>query len=76
MMFVIKNREIFYTNKDCYEINTRHNMNIHMNQVNLAKYGTGVYHMAVRIYNGLPSKLKAISNDPKKFKVSLKEFLY
>jgi hypothetical protein len=76
MMFVIKNREIFDTNKDCYEIYTRHNMNIHMNQVNLAKYGTGVHHMAVRIYNGLPNKLKAISNDPKQFKVSLKTFLY
>jgi hypothetical protein len=76
MMFVIKNREIFCTNKDCCEINIRHNMNIHMNQVNLAKYGNGVYHVAVRIYSGLPNKLKAISNDPKMFKISLKEFLY
>jgi hypothetical protein len=50
-------------------------MNIHMNHVNLAKYGTGVCHMAVRIYNRLPNKVKAISNDLKKFKVSLKEFL-
>jgi hypothetical protein len=26
MMFVIKNREIFNTNSDCYEIDTRQNM--------------------------------------------------
>jgi hypothetical protein len=36
----------------------------------------GVYHMAVRIYNGLPNKLKIISNNSNKFKSSLKEFLH
>jgi hypothetical protein len=76
MMFVIKNREMFDTNRDCYEFDTRQNMNMHMSQVNLAKYGNGVYHMAIRIYNGLPSKLKIISNNPNKFKASLKEFLH
>jgi hypothetical protein len=51
-------------------------MNIRMCQVNLAKYGNGVYHMAVRIYNGLSNKLKIISNNSNKFKASLKEFLH
>jgi hypothetical protein len=41
-----------------------------MYQVNYAKYGNGVYHMAVRIYNGLPNKLKIISHNSKKFKDS------
>jgi hypothetical protein len=68
--------EIFETNSDCYEIVSRQNMNIHMYQVNLAKYGNGIYHMAVRIYNGLPNKLKIISNNPNMFKASLKEFLH
>jgi hypothetical protein len=76
MMFVITNGEIFDTNRDCYEIDTRQNMNIHMYQFDLAKYGNGVYHMAVRIYNGLPNKLNIISNNPNKFKASLKEFLH
>jgi hypothetical protein len=44
--------------------------------VNLAKYGKGVYHMAVRIYSRLPNKLKIISNNSNKFKASLKEFLH
>jgi hypothetical protein len=46
-----------------------------MNQINLAKYGKGVCHMAVKIYNGLPKNLKKITNDQNKFKVRLKEFL-
>jgi hypothetical protein len=44
--------------------------------VNLVKFGNGVYHIGVRIYNGLPNKLKIISNSPNKFKASLKEFLH
>jgi hypothetical protein len=51
-------------------------MNIHMYPVNLAKYRIGVNHTAVRIYNGLPNKFKIISNNPNKFKASLKEFLH
>jgi hypothetical protein len=37
------------------------------NQANLAKYGKGVYPVAVRIYNGLPNQLKIISNNSNKF---------
>jgi hypothetical protein len=75
IMFVIKNMEKFGTNKDYYEMNTRQNMNMHLNQVNLEKYGQGVYHMAVKIYNGLPKNLKIIANDINNFKVKFKEFL-
>jgi hypothetical protein len=41
MIFVAKNREMFDTNKSHYEINTRHIMDIHMTQANLAIYGKG-----------------------------------
>jgi hypothetical protein len=51
-------------------------MDIHMTQVNLAIYGNGVYHMAVKIYNALPNSLKLISEDIKTFKDNLREFLY
>jgi hypothetical protein len=74
MMFAVKNRGIFDTNKVHYEINTRHIMDIHMTQVNLAIYRNGVYHMAVRIYNALPDTLKETSNDIERFKGTLKEF--
>jgi hypothetical protein len=76
MMFVIKNRGLFNTNKDCHVVETRQIMNIHIYQVNMAKYGNGVYHMAARIYNALPKELKLISNDINKFKTNLKKFLY
>jgi hypothetical protein len=46
-----------------------------MYQVNLAKYGKGVYHMAVKVFSGPPYKLKVISTDAREFKVKLKDFL-
>jgi hypothetical protein len=76
MKSVITNRDYFDTNKDCYEVNTRQNMNLHMYQINWAMYGKGVYHTAVKVFNGLLYNLKEISNNPKKFKANLKDFLY
>jgi hypothetical protein len=76
MMFVIKNGDNFVINKDYYEVKIRQNINLHIYQVNLAIYGKGVYHMAVKVFNGLPYNLKEISNNPKKFKANLKGFLY
>jgi hypothetical protein len=75
-MFVIKNEDIFITNKDYHQLKTRQNVNLHMHQVNLAIYGKGVCHMAIKVYNGLPYELKANFSYPKKFKANLKDFLY
>jgi hypothetical protein len=63
-----KNRDNFVLNKDYYEVHIkpRQNINLQMHQVNLAIYGNGVYHMAVKVFNGLPYNLKEISNNPKK----------
>jgi hypothetical protein len=71
MMFIIKNKEMFDINNTHYTINTRHIMDIHMSQVNLAIYGNGVFHMAVKIYNTLSNSLKEISKDIKRFKDNL-----
>jgi hypothetical protein len=49
MIFVVKNSEIFDTDKVHYKINTRRIMEIHVIHVNLALYGKGVYYMAIRI---------------------------
>jgi hypothetical protein len=64
MMFEIKNREKFVTNKDYHELKTRQDLNLHMHQVHLAIFSKGVYHMAIMIFNGLPDTLKIHSSDP------------
>jgi hypothetical protein len=57
MMFVIKNKEKFVTNKDYYELKTTQDLNLHMHQVNVVIFSKGVYHMVVKVYNGLPYTL-------------------
>jgi hypothetical protein len=76
MMFVIKNRETFVTNKDYLELKTREYLNLYMHQVNLAIFSKSIYHMSIKFLNGLPDTLEINSSDPKKFKANLKEFLY
>jgi hypothetical protein len=51
-------------------------MDMHMNQVNLVKYGNGVFHMAVRMYNALPNEIKTTFNNINNFKQNIKDFLY
>jgi hypothetical protein len=76
MMFVIRNREKFVTNKDYFELKTRQDLNLHMHQVNLAIFSKGVYHIDIKVFNGLPDTLKTNSSHPKKFKANLKDFFY
>jgi hypothetical protein len=75
-MFVIKNKEYFVKNNDCHGLYTRQNTILLMPQVNLTIYGKGVYHTGVKVYSAVPYKLKEISDNLKRFKSELKEFLY
>jgi hypothetical protein len=54
----------------------RQSTNLHLPQENLAIYQKGVYCLGIKIYNSLPSNIKNVSNNPKKFKTVLKTFLY
>jgi hypothetical protein len=76
MMFVIENREKFVTNKDYHELKIGQDLNLHMHQVNLAIFSKAVYHMNIKVFSGLPDTIKINSNDPKKFKANLKDFVY
>jgi hypothetical protein len=55
-------------------LGTRQNMDLHMNQVNLAIYGKGVFHMDIKVFNELPNEIKETYSDPKKFKGKIKNF--
>jgi hypothetical protein len=48
-------------------INTRKHANFYQPSVNVAKYQKGVYYLGVKLFNALPSYIKAEFNNPKKF---------
>ena len=75
LLFVIKNKDQFLSNMQVHKINTRQTFNLYVPTANLTMYQRGVYYSGVRIYNHLPTAIKDLSNDTKKFKLALKKYL-
>jgi len=73
--FVNKNRNYFVFNNDVYEFNTRFNHNLHLPSANLSLVQRGILFSGSKIYNHLPSNIKFLFNDPKRFKSTLKTYL-
>ena len=70
-----KNREMFLSNSDIHDINTRNNYNLHLPTTNLTLVQKEVLYSGSKIYNHLPFHIKTLSNDLKHFKSKLKSFL-
>ena len=64
-------------NSEIYHIDTRQHANLHQSLVNVSKYQKKAYCLGVKVFNMLPShiKKKKESDNPKKFKVVLQNFL-
>jgi len=58
-----------------HNLNTHYNQNIHLPSTNLTSAQKGVLFSAGKIYNHLPSNIKALSDDAKSFKSALKNYL-
>jgi hypothetical protein len=67
--------ELFLANSEIHEINTRYNQNLHLPSTNLTLLQKGVLYSGSKIYNRLPSSIKAHSNNAKRFKATLKRYL-
>ena len=75
LVFVIKNRDFLQSNSEIQNLNTRFNHNLHLPSTNLTLVQKRVLYSGSKIYNHLPSNIKALSNDAKLFKHSLKTYL-
>jgi hypothetical protein len=75
MLFMIKNRKEFTDNTEMYEIKTRQQKNLHQPFANLKKYQKGIHYLGIKAYNNLPSHIKDMSNEPRKFEIRLKQIL-
>ena len=62
---------LFNTNNEIHKYRTRYNNNLHLPIVNLSKFNKGAYISGV-----IPQYIKALANDQKCFKSTLKRFLY
>jgi len=75
LVFVIKNSDFFQSNSEIHNLSTRFNHNLHLPSTNLTLVQKGVLYSGSKIYNHLPSNIKALSNDAKRFKHTLKNYL-
>ena len=76
VLYTINNKHLFDTNNEIYKYKTRNNNNLHRPIANLAKFNKGAYISCIKVFNHLPQYIKALNNDHKYFKSTLKRFLY
>ena len=76
LTFVVNNQNYLTTNADNYIILNRKRNNLHLPQANIAIFWKGAYYSGIKIFNTLPTEIKDLSDNPKKFKIALKHFLY
>jgi hypothetical protein len=76
LLFVVDNKNLFHVNSEIHSINTRQNSNLHQPQANLTLYQKVVYYSGVKAFNNLPSNLKNLSCDVKRFKLKLGKYLH
>jgi hypothetical protein len=75
LLFVVFNRGYFAPNSVYHNFNTRHKNDLNLPHVSLTIYQRGVFHSGIKIFNALPTTIKNISGNSRKFKVALKHYL-
>ena len=75
-LYTINNKPLFDTNNEIHKYRTRNNNNLHCLIANLSKFNKGAYISAINVFNHLPQYIKALTNNHKYFKSTLKRFLY
>ena len=76
LMFVVRTRTLFLTNTENHNLDTRQRNNLYLPQANWTIYQKGAFYSGVKIFNNLPSEIRNVAGNQKKFKIALKKFLY
>ena len=76
ILYTINIKHLLDTNNEIHKYKTRNNNNLHCSIANLSKFNKVVYISGIKVFNHLPQYIKALTNDHKYFKSSLKSFLY
>jgi len=75
LLFVVLNGGYFAPNGVYHNFNTRQKNGLHLPHVSLTIYQRGVFYSGIEVFNVLPSSIKDISSNHRKFKVALKHYL-
>jgi len=75
LMFVVQNKNLFLTNNENHNLDTRQRNNLYLPQTNLTIYQKAAYYSGINIFNNLPLEIKNVAgNPPRKLKFPWKNF--
>ena len=66
---------MFKSNSVVHSINTRHCSDLYLPSVHLSKVQKAEYHSGIEVFNCLPTEIKRLSSDMRKFISASKRFL-
>ena len=72
VLYTINNKHLFDANNEIHKYKTRNNNNLHCPIANLSKFIKGAYISGIKVFNHLPQYIKALTNEHKYFKSTLK----
>jgi hypothetical protein len=75
VLFILKNKTNLVINSDQHSFYTRNCNNFFVPQANLTMFKKGVYYSGVKNFNKLSNDIKKWSENSKKFKKVLRQFL-
>jgi uncharacterized protein YpbB len=58
----VKNKDLYTTNQEIYNINTRSNINLHHQGCTMTTFQKTAYFSDIKLFNQLPLKIKSLSN--------------
>jgi len=76
VLYAINNKHLFDTSNEIHKYKTRNNNNLHRPIANLSEFNNRAYISGIKVFNHLPHYIKALNNNHKYFKSTLKRFLY
>ena len=76
VLYTINNKHVFDTNNKVHKYKTRNINNLHHPIANLPQFNKAAYISGRKVFNHFPQYIKALTNDHKYFKSTLKRFLY
>jgi hypothetical protein len=76
VLFVAKNRDLYGSNSEIHNINTRFRSDLHTTYSNckLNNFSKRTFYFGIKVFNYLPTNIKNTSHDIKQFRSTLKNF--
>jgi hypothetical protein len=75
LLFVAENRDLYESNSEIHNINTRFSSDLHTATANLTTFQKGSFYIKIKVFNHLPTSIKKTSHDINQFRSVLKRFL-